>query len=905
MTVRLDDWALSGLSGTMDWAVMLPPGALLSPSSSCEQAHYYPSLYTELTPTVLTGSKSASTAAVGAGPIVYARLSSIVNVEKVGPRQLRLRQQLGWPGSYRLIFLTASSESACDDWWRVLYHLLCSNNIHSADTTLSSIRGEDGFHEQSNNRGGAELWRGQQQLLGQPRIKVIQSETAMPRMQSSDAGSGAPPNTIKAVEELKRVLLSPTPHTSFTEVGRPSLHLSAPPPLSSPLPTNPAPPLQRNTETPAALPQSVWSDPAAAAVAPPHVLPDAAKRTTPTTSPAPAAASPSASTIDTTTTATASTTQERAAREPLRHYRRHRHRDDDGTSSLPSAVTPAVRPSPQSDPLLPPPPPLVIPRATRSDATQTGTPTLPLHLSKPVVAPGLSALLQDQILNEVEATNRSSAVLREEAASSPPHPPAGPSRTTGVLSPLKDFASFTQATLRPTEDEQQEEPHAPLRAKSTSKPMTTPPPSTHADVPTEAAPPSWRLQYQQQQHQQQHHDPQRDSDPADLRLNGSESSASPSPLQNNPFSVPSWKTARALLPVTPATAADSLLYEPIHIDTAVVPRARSTSPPVPRLRDALSYTFSTSTAVTSPYQLSWRIQGASSLCTPRLTYGSTSPLWRTARGGPLLLLPSSSRPHAHLSGIRRHGQRSSHRGRSPNASTAKLRSRSRHSSGSRHRSRTASPAGSACAADVSQLFSIIAKPHLFLKYPVQAATLHRSSSSSGKRNSKSAVGGVGAAGDGVATYVFVTTDEECVVAVPAWRFKECVEGAKLLKGQHGSSPQRSRTRNPSPFAMSSLSIGVRSYERAKRFFGEDHCRAIRVADVDRITRGNEEPLILLHTSQRERFRDPAKLVCIVSHTHAFLMEATNSAEAEWYAQSWKRYMRIRRGPHNAAHRRAY
>lgn len=786
MAVLLDDWTLSGLNGAMDWTVVLPPGTVNRGASSLsgvfEQKHFYPALFTELTPTVLTGSESASAVTAATKPIVYARLSSIVSVEKVGPRQLRLRQQLGWPGSYRLLFLTTSSEAACDDWWRALHRLTYNNaDSHSAlETAFLSSFDERVVRDNSSSVSVKERWP-QQQQPQMMRSSVPREVAPWPRVSAAaskvlPSQPAAPPAVGDVgVAELKRVLLSPTPDAG-SAAARPSPVLSgdyAPLPLSA----------QTSTE---AATQAESPPPATAA-----------------------AASLSASTIDSTKSTTsaanapaATTAPDVAAAKP-RHYR-HRHRY---VQRVP--VTDAV-----AAPSAPPPPPLAVLRAARSEATQTTAPVSVSRPEKTVIAPALSLLLQEK---------------RED-------------------SEQEVCASDAAALPR----------------------MLTPP----------------------QQHQQE----RSRLEPMELRLDTSNAQSASLPFAPNlSLSLPAWKAGAAAAALAPAgrpAMLDPRLYEPIHVDSAAVPRSCSTSPAAPCLEAPLLC----SSAVAAARALTRRSHSEPSAWTPRITYGDgRAGRWLLRR--PLLSRPflldhsrrSSLPPSSSLSPWPQ--SRRQHRSRSRRASTAKPQSR-----GSRSDSRSASSASDLDGEGVSPLLSVIARPHLFLKHPVQVPP-HRSASSRDSSQHKRNSGG----GESVATYIFLTTDEDCVVVVPARRFQECVEEAKLLKRR---GPMH-RSRSSNPYTLASISIGVRSYERARHFFGQDHCRAIRVAELDRVTRGNEEPLILLNASRRERFRDPANLVCIVSHTHAFLMEATNSMEAEWYVRNWKKYLHARHGSHAKANDNGY
>ncbi|KAG5491255.1 hypothetical protein JIQ42_01153 [Leishmania sp. Namibia] len=75
---------------------------------------------------------------------------------------------------------------------------------------------------------------------------------------------------------------------------------------------------------------------------------------------------------------------------------------------------------------------------------------------------------------------------------------------------------------------------------------------------------------------------------------------------------------------------------------------------------------------------------------------------------------------------------------------------------------------------------------------------------------------------------------------------------------------------------------------------------MRVTAVERVSRGDREPLLVLDATQRKRLDDLSRVVCISTRTDAFIIEAANSSEAEWYVGHWKAYLRSRREAHRKA-----
>ncbi|KEG15044.1 hypothetical protein DQ04_00211270 [Trypanosoma grayi] len=77
--------------------------------------------------------------------------------------------------------------------------------------------------------------------------------------------------------------------------------------------------------------------------------------------------------------------------------------------------------------------------------------------------------------------------------------------------------------------------------------------------------------------------------------------------------------------------------------------------------------------------------------------------------------------------------------------------------------------------------------------------------------------------------------------------------------------------------------GVSSLEEAARVYG-DAFRAMALRSIDRVSLGTEEEWAQGWHLCRV---GPERLVCIVSHTHAFVLEAGAGAEAEHYVRAWR------------------
>ncbi|KAG5492785.1 hypothetical protein JKF63_01365 [Porcisia hertigi] len=357
--------------------------------------------------------------------------------------------------------------------------------------------------------------------------------------------------------------------------------------------------------------------------------------------------------------------------------------------------------------------------------------------------------------------------------------------------------------------------------------------------------------------------PPHESSRARLSSPTREGAALPGIQLSSEAAAPAQVSTAARSPLSPSFSA----YEPIHVEATTVPRAhgRCCTPPFLRL-----------TSLSSVRQVHLqRLHGCCASLIPRIKYHSVSPLGRHTDAS-----ASRSRYPKRLFSSFTAG-----RSVSPHDNGNALGS---SCSGSREQATFLSSARSSChlgaaeAPAIPPLLAVMAKPHLFVKHPVRVSSRRVSST-----------GGVCA--DGVPTYVFVTIDEECVVAVSAARFQRCVETANLLEphnvlgGGVGVQFDHSGT--------ASLSIAVRSFKRAQQFFGKAHCKGMRVAEVKRVSRGNEEPLLLFNAEQRERFHDLSRIICIAAQTHAFILEAASSAEAKVYVRNWRKYLHSLRGHH--------
>ncbi|KAG5466407.1 hypothetical protein LSCM4_01558 [Leishmania orientalis] len=361
---------------------------------------------------------------------------------------------------------------------------------------------------------------------------------------------------------------------------------------------------------------------------------------------------------------------------------------------------------------------------------------------------------------------------------------------------------------------------------------------------------------------------------------------SQSPLQDPPRSrLPSLTRSRAALPSalpSSETAAGAQVsvaswipsplfsaYEPIRVLSTSVPRAHdSCCSSVCRRRTSPS-----SALGLDPSR--WYRCSASSLM-PRMMYHTELPRWRRnsdAKGSPSRAQGCRYSKAAHRSGLLRGNRKFRW---SPSASLRR---------GSHWPAHPHCHVGDADASAIPPPLSVIATPHYFLEYPVRVSSFR----CSGKSDT---------AADGVAAYVFITLDENYVVAVPAARFTQLIEAAKFLPQQKAAGGTAKAQRDGS--GASSLSVGVRSFKRAQRFFGEEHCRGMRVAAVERVSKGDREPPLVLDATQRKRLDDLSRVVCISTWTDALIIEAANSSEAEWYVGHWKAYLRSRREAHRKA-----
>lgn len=797
MAVRPDDWTLSGICGAVDWTVVQHPAAL-SPAHLLDSFHMdtseltqtYPGLYTELTPTVLTGH---STASADDAPVAYATVSSLVDFAKVGPQQLRLRQErYGVPGAYRLLYLTLPSEPACDEWWRALHRLTYSN--HRAYAHPAGLLGDA---SNGGARGGFEPAYdadGKGMLVDTP----LSARATAPPPPPPPLLPGSSHDT-SGLAELRRLLLYSPPSPAKAAALRPSFHLHGEvgdgPRGSAPMPA---------THETQQVPSRRSAGPAVA-VQPPSdrvLARDAAA---------------SAENISVLSSSSAELPRTATAQGPslARHESEaltaHRvgARDAAGHRGVPSAPpalpAAAARPSPRL------PSPAGVPRRDRSRSTSG-------HAWRSLAPPSPHALLD--VKDAEKPLRLDTAAL---TPSSPAPVPTAAASTAVRPLPQEERRSESEATRRPRSVKRRHK-------KPPTQPLTA---DTAAGTLAATA-------------------ATRDGSLTDL------AAALPTPAAVAPAPV----TTASPAPVPPRLTT----YEPIHAEATSVPRARSAGV-------AHASISSASSAVV--HSLRWYGGGEGASRTPRITYGSG--------GAPSSWRSPSPRHSRSWSAARLFA--------APQHATASRRGAAVNSPG---RSRSATESAKAPLRDddgplVSPRLGVVAKPHLFLKYTTQPPSLR---TSGGGR-------GAAATGDGVATYLFLTMDEECVVTVPAAQFKQCVADAHLLQ-HHSKLAEHRGSGTHGGHSAAALSVGVRSFERARHFFGEDHCRGIRVADLERVSRGNEESLLLLSAAQRERFRDLSRIICVVGQTHAFLFEATNSAEAEWYVRQWKTYLRRRKSAQRSA-----
>ncbi|CBZ30916.1 conserved hypothetical protein [Leishmania mexicana MHOM/GT/2001/U1103] len=860
MVVRFDERTLVGLTGLLEWTVVQPSTvpqldtSYTSSTDALQQARTYPALLTELTPTVLTGRSSAS---LSAAPQEYATVSSLVQVEKIGPRQLRLRQeQFGVPGTYRLLYLTAPSAVACDEWRRVLNRLTEDQRLHLRSTN-APVAAAPSFHPDPESA----------HPCCDAAACVADSLVAPVSERSQD---------VSDVAEFRRMLLftpsSPCPSTA----GRLSYRLRGGMP-QSPL---------------SAIEPSVNDLRTSRSLLCPQRLADGTSRDSSTTHPVTVLPlSDLTLTCDAATTAAAAATGT-----SLSSFQ------SNSTSAHTDIISSVDRPMPLGVPTAPPSRPIApvkdsgrrhLAQAQRPTSTSALTVSLPMkspvsptaavnesanRLGAPaaasrriVASPSLCALLGNgtdvcpKTASVSTASHASTAFISGDAAE----------REVGVspqtlaaasAAPPKEKEAPAAETVAPLSSSALPREHVePNRATGVTWHPALLPPATTAMVPTAAAgaattQPQWQrpvsscLCLRQAPLQ----DPPRHRSPS---------------LTRRAVTPPAALTSSEAAALAQASTAGSILspvsfaYEPIHVDSTTVSRAHGSGCSSPCRRPK------TPSSALGIYLLHWYGCCTPSL-TPRIMYRSVSPLWRRSMDAKGSRSRSRERPDS--ASTPRSGQPC---GNHHCCRTRSFGRRQYSSSSLAHHSRYVGAAG---APAIPPLLSVIAQPHMFLKYPVRVS----SPRSSGKD---------GAGADGAATYVFLTLDEDCVVTVPAARFNQCMEEANLLQ-QH-KAPGGSAGAERRCSGVVSVSVGVRSFERAQHFFGADYCRAMPVTEVERVSRGNEEPLLLLSAAQRERFRDLSKMICIATRTHAFILEATNSKDAERYVGKWKRYLRSLRGAH--------
>ncbi|CAG9582720.1 conserved hypothetical protein [Leishmania major strain Friedlin] len=851
---------LVGLTGLMEWTVMQPSTAsqldasYTSSTGALQQARTYPALLTELTPTVLTGRSSAS---ASAAPLVYATVSSLVEIEKIGPRQLRLRQELfGVPGTYRVLYLTAPSAVACDEWWRALYRLTDDQRLHLRSTN-APVAAAPSFHPD-------------------PESAHPCCDAAACLADSLVAPAPERSQEVSGVTELQRMLLFTPSSPCSVRAGRPSCRLRG----------------CMSQSSPSAIEPSVTDLRTSQLLLRPQQLALGTSRADSTRHPV-AVLPPSGLMLacDAATAAAAAVT---------------------GTSSLSlqcnsaparTDVIPSIeRPMPSGVSTASPPRPIApvkdsgrrhLAQAQRPTSTSALSVSLPMKspvsstaavngsanlLGAPAAAsrriaapPSLCALLG----SGTDLCSRTASVSTASHASTASISGDAAEREAGV-------SPQTLAAASAASPKEKETPAAETVATLSSSALPREhvefnssagvawhpaflTPATAAVVPTAAArtsstqplgqrPVSPRLCLRQVPLQ----NPPRGRSPSLTRRGATAPAALPS---SEAAALAQASTAGCTL--SPVSSA----YEPIHVDSTTVSRAHGSgcSSPCSRLKSPSS--------ALDIYLLHWYGCCTPSL-TPRIMYRGVSPLWRrnmNAKGS-----RSRSRERRDSAATPMSGQPRGNR----HCGLTRSVGRRRYSSSSlAHRSRYV---GAAYAPAIPPLLSVIAQPHMFLKYPVRVSSPRSSDKD-------------GAGADGAATYVFLTLDEDCVVTVPAARFDQRMKEASLL--QQRKAPDDSARAERCCSGADSVSVGVRSFERAQRFFGADYCRAMPVAEVERVSRGNEEPLLLLNAAQRERFRDLSKMICIATQTHALILEATNSTDAERYVGKWKRYLRSLRGAH--------
>ncbi|ORC92097.1 uncharacterized protein TM35_000043110 [Trypanosoma theileri] len=117
---------------------------------------------------------------------------------------------------------------------------------------------------------------------------------------------------------------------------------------------------------------------------------------------------------------------------------------------------------------------------------------------------------------------------------------------------------------------------------------------------------------------------------------------------------------------------------------------------------------------------------------------------------------------------------------------------------------------------------------------------------------------------GTKHYVFLTGDGMHVVCIPAVVFERQIH-------------MNYSKRNQGVFV---------SLKEVMSFFGED-CRAMAVERIDHVSLGTSEALTREWHLQR---LGPERLVCIVSPTHAFVLEAASNEEAEYLVKAWNAFL---------------
>ncbi|GET92885.1 hypothetical protein, conserved [Leishmania tarentolae] len=836
MVMRLDEFMLLGLTGLVDWTVVQPSAASQRDTSytstdTWQQTQTYLALLTELTPTVLTGRSSAS---VNATPLVYATVSSLIELEKLGPRQLRLRQeQFDVTGRYRLLYLTTPSAVACDEWWQVLYCLTKDHRHHLLSNAAPAATAPS-FHPDPEN--------------GDLCCDLAAFLTGSPVAPAPERS-----HEVSDVTELQQLLLFTPSSTCPVTAGRSSYRLRGG--ISQSLPT--ATQLSVNdlrTSPPLVCPQR-----------PEHGSPRDRKIRHPVAAPLPSdlivtcdAATVTAAAVTGSSLSSFQCNSAPAGTDMIPSVEKPMSLSV-WTASLPWSTVPvrdgdrghlAQTRKPTSTSALtrclPTKSPVPSAATGNEDAHLSGAPAAAMR--RIVAPPSLCTLLGSGTDLCCESASVSTALASSTAST----------RGGGVAERDADVSSQALAaeTVAPQTSSALRREH--VESKRPTGVASHPVFFSSAATGSSTAQPLWNppVSPRVSRHQSPLQDPLEHQSPPLTRRGVTAPTALTS---SEAVALPQASTAgRTLSPL-------SFAYEPVHVDSITVSRARG------------NYCSSPCRRLTSPssamelYLLHWYGRGTPSF-TPRIMYHNVSPLQRQSIDSK----DNRFRIRFDSAAVPTSGQRRNNR------HCRRLRSAARRQyslSSPAYRSRHA---GAADAPATPPLLSVIAQPHMFLKYPVQVS----SPCSSDKD---------GAGASGAATYVFLTLDEECVVTVPAAHFKKCIEEANLL--------QRHKVRGVTAGAEHlcsgavTVSVGVRSLERARHFFGEKHCRAMPVAEVVRVSRGDEEPLLLLNSAQRERFRDLSMTICIATQKHAFILEAKNSTDAARYVGSWKAYLRSRRRSH--------